>query len=150
MSTDRIEDVGGRNDDLPLWLVVTAVAPAVVATSVLPYSYKRLENGKVVDWVCFFVLVLLVVYLFRFAIRLFRKMVRLLRELDKAQWREEQHAIAAQGEGPKVVCSVGYVDCPGCGASQMNFINDPRGGTYDCDSCGKPFHVPVNAIIDLN
>lgn len=150
MSTDRIKDVGGRNDDLPLWLISTSITPALLVTIALPVIYERLENGKVVDWICFVALAISVVYFIYVAIRLSRKTVRLLRDLDRAEWREEQHAIAAQGEGPKVVCSVGYVDCPGCGASQMNFINDPRGGTYDCDNCGKPFHVPVNAIIDLN
>lgn len=150
MSTDRIEDVGGRNDYLPLWLVSTSITAGLTGAIGLPIMYIRLENGNVIDWVCLVALALSVVYLIHVANRLSQKIVRLLRELDKAEWREEQQAIAAQGEGLKVVCSVGYVDCPECGSSQMNFINDPRGGTYDCDNCGKPFHVPVNAIIDLN
>lgn len=150
MSTDRLEKVGGRNDNLPLWLVATSVAPAVVLINVVPFSYKRLANGQVIDWVCFIALILMCLYLLRVAVRLTRQIVRLLRDLDKAEWREEQHALSVQGEGLKIVCSVGYVDCPNCGASYMNFINDPRGGTYDCESCEKPFHVPVNAIVDLN
>lgn len=48
-----------------------------------------------------------------------------------------------------IVAYVSYIECPHCSAPAMGFLNDPRGGTYKCDSCGEDFHVPLEAKIDF-
>jgi transposase-like protein len=48
-----------------------------------------------------------------------------------------------------IVAYVNHVDCPHCDASQMGFVNDPRGGDYVCEDCKKPYHIPSNAPVDF-
>lgn len=48
-----------------------------------------------------------------------------------------------------IVAYVNSVDCPHCAATQMGFLNDPRGGTYECDECKKSYYVPIGARVDL-
>lgn len=48
-----------------------------------------------------------------------------------------------------IVAYVNHVDCPHCGAAQMGFLNDPRGGTYDCEECNTPYQIPKDARVDL-
>lgn len=48
-----------------------------------------------------------------------------------------------------IVAYVNHLDCPHCGVEQMGFLNDPRGGDYECDSCKKKYHVPKDARVDL-
>jgi hypothetical protein len=50
---------------------------------------------------------------------------------------------------PVIVAFITHIDCPICEAPQTGFVNDPRGGNFDCSECGKPFHVPVDAPIDF-
>jgi DNA-directed RNA polymerase subunit RPC12/RpoP len=49
----------------------------------------------------------------------------------------------------KIVAVITYIECPHCSVPQMGFINDPRGGSFDCDGCGKAFEVPEDAEIDF-
>ncbi|MFA4834480.1 MAG: hypothetical protein WC749_00210 [Dehalococcoidia bacterium] len=48
-----------------------------------------------------------------------------------------------------IVAYVTSVDCPHCSATQMGFVNDPRGGTYDCDECNTSYQIPKDARVDL-
>lgn len=48
-----------------------------------------------------------------------------------------------------IVAYVNHVDCPHCGVAQIGFVNDPRGGEYECEACKKSYQVPINARIDL-
>ncbi|MCG7643739.1 hypothetical protein MHM99_19850 [Alteromonas sp. MmMcT2-2] len=41
------------------------------------------------------------------------------------------------------------VDCPYCHSQQDGFIGDPRNETVDCEDCGKTFHIPPDADIEL-
>lgn len=151
MNSSLLEKVGGRNDGVALWLVITSVVPVILFAYVIPFSFRQLANGKLIDWSAFIALLALTGYFVVLSFRLYRKTVRLFRALDKAEWLAENQPLSEIENGEiKIICTVGYIDCPHCQASQMNFINDPRGGTYECDSCNKPFHVPDNAKIDLN
>ena len=151
LNSSQIEKVGGRNNEVALWLVITTVVPVILIAYAIPFSFRKLASGELIDWVGFIVLCSMVGYFVVQAFRLYRKTVRLLRALDKAEWLAENQPLSEIENGEiKIICSVGYIDCPHCQASQMNFISDPRGGTYECGSCNKPFHVPENAKIDLN
>lgn len=46
--------------------------------------------------------------------------------------------------------SVNHIECPHCSYELMGFLNDPRGGTFKCDECGKEFDVPDDAVVDLD
>lgn len=48
-----------------------------------------------------------------------------------------------------IVAIISYIDCPHCSTPAMGFVNDPRGGTFKCDGCGKDFEVPLDAKIDF-
>lgn len=48
-----------------------------------------------------------------------------------------------------IVAYVNHVDCPHCGAAQMGFVNDPRGGACTCEDCEKPYKIPADAKVDL-
>ncbi|WP_181121614.1 hypothetical protein [Stutzerimonas stutzeri] len=41
------------------------------------------------------------------------------------------------------------IDCPRCSHPNTGFINDPRGGTFECSGCNEPFTVPEDAAIDF-
>lgn len=58
---------------------------------------------------------------------------------------------AEVGEGrTRILVSVTSVKCTVCGSAQDGFLNDPRGGTFDCDSCGGAFHVAADAPISFS
>lgn len=58
---------------------------------------------------------------------------------------------AEVGEGrARILVSVTSVMCTVCGSAQDGFLNDPRGGTFDCDSCGGAFHVAADASISFS
>lgn len=50
---------------------------------------------------------------------------------------------------PVIVAVITHIDCPICGLTQTGFVNDPRGSSFDCSECGKPFHIPADAPIDF-
>lgn len=39
------------------------------------------------------------------------------------------------------------LSCPCCGAEQEGFVTDPRGGTFECDDCGRKYYVPFEPVI---
>ena len=41
------------------------------------------------------------------------------------------------------------VECPHCGNDNEGFVNDPRGGTFECDSCGESFSINEGAKIKV-
>jgi DNA-directed RNA polymerase subunit RPC12/RpoP len=49
----------------------------------------------------------------------------------------------------KIIASVSYIECPHCEVPQFGFLNDPRGGTYDCNDCKLSFDVPDDTPVDL-
>lgn len=48
-----------------------------------------------------------------------------------------------------IVASVAFIECPECSEPKNNFLNDPRGGTFECDGCGHFFYVPEDTPVDL-
>ncbi len=52
-------------------------------------------------------------------------------------------------EPVKIVAHITYIECPHCSVPQMGFINDPRGGSFKCESCNQDFEVPEDAEIDF-
>lgn len=40
------------------------------------------------------------------------------------------------------------LDCPHCGHKEEGFIVDPRGGTFQCDSCRGTYKVHEDADIE--
>ncbi|MDH4602295.1 MULTISPECIES: hypothetical protein [Pseudomonas syringae group] len=50
---------------------------------------------------------------------------------------------------PVIVAFITSIECPICEVEQIGFVNDPRGGNFTCNDCGKPFHVPVDATVDF-
>lgn len=41
------------------------------------------------------------------------------------------------------------VECPHCGALEEGFCVDPRGGDFECDSCGEKYQVHSDADIEF-
>jgi len=41
------------------------------------------------------------------------------------------------------------IDCPHCTLPNNGFVNDPRGGDFECTGCHQKFHVPEDAEIDF-
>lgn len=52
-------------------------------------------------------------------------------------------------EPVKIHAYINHIDCPHCEAPQLGFLNDPRGGTFNCESCGQDFEVPEDAPVDF-
>lgn len=48
-----------------------------------------------------------------------------------------------------IVAHITQLNCPHCSYELSGFVNDPRGGTFNCDSCKLDFEVPENAEIDF-
>lgn len=42
-----------------------------------------------------------------------------------------------------------YVDCPYCKVTQEGFLDDPRGGEFECESCGMKYKVNPAANINI-
>lgn len=57
-------------------------------------------------------------------------------------------AIAGEGR-TEIKVSVVSVNCTACGSDQDGFLNDPRDGTFDCESCGAKFHVGPDSLISF-
>jgi hypothetical protein len=64
-------------------------------------------------------------------------------------WLTDQQESERVSGSVKIVAVITYIECPHCSVPQMGFINDPRGGSFDCDGCGKAFEVPEDAEIDF-
>lgn len=47
----------------------------------------------------------------------------------------------------KVSSSDVQVECPQCCEAVDGFINDPRGGVFECDQCGERFSIDENATV---
>ena len=50
----------------------------------------------------------------------------------------------------KIRATMISLDCPCCGCQQEGFLNDPRGGKFTCDDCGKEYCVDEDATVRLD
>lgn len=41
------------------------------------------------------------------------------------------------------------INCPHCTYPTSNYVNDPRGGEFNCEGCHQSFKVPEDAKIDF-
>ena len=57
--------------------------------------------------------------------------------------------VPQQGEPvvPVIAAFITSVNCPICNTPQLGFIEDPRGGDFDCNDCGRPFHIPADSSV---
>ena len=49
----------------------------------------------------------------------------------------------------KIMAFITAIDCPRCEHPNMGFVNDPRGGTFECDGCNETYSVPEDATVDF-
>ena len=50
----------------------------------------------------------------------------------------------------KVRATMVTVECPYCDCLNEGFLDDPRGGEYDCEGCGEHFKVSIKAKVILS